>query len=63
MRKLIVTLILAGLLALATTVPAFAVAHPNVPIDCNGLNDAVVETPLAATAACPHLFGGSIVVD
>ena len=65
MRKLIVALILAGLLALATAMPVFAVAHPFVPIDCTGLDgaDPIVTLPEASKNACPHLFGGTIGVD
>ena len=56
--------ILAGLLAVASTVPAFAVAHPFVPIDCPGRDgaDPTITLP-EASKACDHLFGGSIVID
>ena len=61
MRKLIVALILAGLLAVASTVPAFAVAHPFVPIDCPGRDgaDPTITLPEASKHACDHLFGGT----
>jgi len=64
MRKLIVAVILAGLLALATAVPVFAVAHPFVPIDCPNLDGLdPTTTPRAAQNACDHLFGDSTGVD
>ena len=36
MKRIIVALILAGLLALATAVPAFAIVDPATPIGCTG---------------------------
>lgn len=62
MRKLIVALILAGLLALVTTVPAFAAAHDMVPL-CGGgggtgLGVTEVKTPVDPLL-CTKIFGDS----
>ena len=71
MKRIIVALILAGLLALATAVPAFAFVHVTIPVeDCanagsggNAGNNSTAGTAVTDAGLSPPLGGSKTTPD